>query len=188
VSEEKDGKEKAQEKKGGSMMKFVIMGGAALVLAAGGFLASQLLFSPKTTEPALEEEAAEAEGEQGASEGGHGATEGKSGGHGETAAEPENKTFALESFVVNLSDPGGKRYLKTNIELEFEGSAVEGELTTRLPQLRDLILLLLSSKTLEEVQTMEGKIDLRQELIQRINQTLTTGKIRNLYFTQFVIQ
>ena len=51
-----------------------------------------------------------------------------------------------------------------------------------------MILLLLSSKSLDEIQTVEGKIALRQELIQRINQILTTGKIRNLYFTEFVIQ
>jgi len=90
--------------------------------------------------------------------------------------------------VVNLNDPGGKRYLKTDIELEYTSEEVGVELQRRLPQLRDLILLQLSSKGLDDIQSVDGKIALRRELIQRINQTLTSGKVRNLYFTEFVIQ
>lgn len=100
----------------------------------------------------------------------------------------EALNFTLETFVVNLNDPGGKRYLKTKIELEYMNERLAEELNARLPQLRDVILLLLSSKTLSEIQGIEGKIALRRELIMRINQLLKRGKVRNLYFTQFVIQ
>ena len=96
--------------------------------------------------------------------------------------------FQLQPFVVNLSDPGGKRYLKSIIELEFTEDAIQNELDARLPQLRDVILLHLSSKTIEDVQSVDGKIELKNSLITRINQVLKTGKIVNLYFTQFVIQ
>ncbi len=65
---------------------------------------------------------------------------------------------------------------------------VETELTARLPQLRDLVLLHLSSKSLEEIQGTTGKIALRNELIMRINQALKKTKVRNLYFTEFVVQ
>jgi flagellar FliL protein len=100
----------------------------------------------------------------------------------------EGITYAMDTFVVNLNDPGGKRYLKTKIELEYTDSKLGDELKQRLPQLRDAILLLLSSKTLADIQGIDGKIALRTELIMRINQILKTGKIRNLYFTEFVIQ
>jgi flagellar protein FliL len=96
--------------------------------------------------------------------------------------------FSMSPFVVNLNDPGGKRYLKTKIDLEYAGVGVTEELKQRQPQVRDAILLLLSSKSLEDIQGVEGKIILRRELISKINQVLTKGKIRNLYFTQFVIQ
>ena len=98
------------------------------------------------------------------------------------------RMFQLDPFVVNLSDPGGKRYLKAKIELEYIDDGVQTELTVRLPQLRDAILLHLSSKLLDEIQSVEGKIELRNALIKRINQVLTSGKVKNLYFTQFVIQ
>ncbi len=108
----------------------------------------------------------------------------------EAAAEKEavGLSFPMDTFVVNLNDIGGKRYLKTNIELEYVTPEMGEELKQRLPQLRDTILLLLSSKGLDDIQGVEGKIALRRELIQRINQNLKSGKIRNLYFTQFVIQ
>jgi len=90
--------------------------------------------------------------------------------------------------VVNLNDPGGKRYLKITIELEYTSEEVGAELAQRVPQLRDLIILQLSSKSLDDIQSVDGKIALRRELVQRINQILTSGKIRNLFWTQFVIQ
>ncbi len=96
--------------------------------------------------------------------------------------------FPLEIFVVNLNDPGGKRYLKTKIELEFVREGFGEELNNRLPQIRDAVLLLLSDKSIENVRGIDGKIALRNELIKKINQILETGKIRNLYFTEFVIQ
>jgi len=96
--------------------------------------------------------------------------------------------FSLESFVVNLSDPGGKRYLKTKIELEYTNENLREQLKSRMPQIKDSIILILSSKLLEDVQGVEGKIALRNELIRKINQLLYKGKIRNLYFTEFVIQ
>jgi len=95
---------------------------------------------------------------------------------------------AMEPFVVNLSDPGGKRYLKTRIELEFRGEGFQDELEARMPQLRDAVILVLSSKTIDDVQGVDGKIALRNELILRINQVLKQKKIRNLYFTEFVVQ
>ena len=162
----KEGEDKKEKK--GSAMKFIVIGVAVLVLAGAGFIAWQLFFTSKTDEAAKE---AIPTGEQ-----------------AEKADESMSKTFTMETFVVNLNDPGGKRYLKTNIELEYMTDEMGEELKHRLPQLRDLILLLLSSKSLDDIQTVDGKIALRQELIQRINQTLTTGKIRNLYFTEFVIQ
>lgn len=96
--------------------------------------------------------------------------------------------YSMDIFVVNLTDPGGKRYLKTKISLGYYGTELTDEIKQHLPQIRDLVLVLLSSKTVDAIQGTEGIINLRQELIQRINQALKKGKIKNLYFTEFVIQ
>lgn len=96
--------------------------------------------------------------------------------------------YSMEPFIVNLLDKSGKRYLKVKMELELPNQNLQNELTARNAQLRDTILLLLTSKNFEDVSRLEGKFQLKNELILRINQTLNTGKIKTLYFTEFVVQ
>jgi flagellar FliL protein len=53
---------------------------------------------------------------------------------------------------------------------------------------RDAILMLLSSKDAQTLKPTEGKLQLRDEILQRINALLATGQARNAYFTEFVVQ
>jgi flagellar protein FliL len=96
----------------------------------------------------------------------------------------------LKSFVVNLLDKRnvGKRYLKVTIEVEVNKEDDKKTIDSNSPQLRDSILLLLSSQTLEDINTMEGKLALKQELLARMKQILGEGVVRRVYFTEFVIQ
>jgi len=46
----------------------------------------------------------------------------------------------------------------------------------------------LGSKNYEDINSMEEKIQLRAELMMMLNQHLKTGKIRNIYFSEFIVQ
>ena len=96
--------------------------------------------------------------------------------------------FPLDPFIINLLDPAGKRYLKVRIELELSSKDLEAQVKERMPQIKDGLLILLSSKTYEEIETVEGKLRLRQEIVARINSFLTSGRVQNIYFTEFVVQ
>lgn len=96
--------------------------------------------------------------------------------------------FPIESFIVNLAGSEGKRFLKVTIDLELDKADTAEEVKSRLPQVKDSVLVLLSSKTFEEVYTVQGKFKLRDEIISRTNSFLKTGKVKNIYFTEFVIQ
>ena len=96
-------------------------------------------------------------------------------------------TFPLERFIVNLSDKGGTRYLNVLMDLELNNEELTDEIEKRLPQLRDTILVLLSSKRFDQIADIDGKHRLRDEIMQTINSLLTTGRIKNVYFTNFVI-
>lgn len=109
------------------------------------------------------------------------------------AAEEEAKPtigpiYSLESFIVNLAEPGGKRYLRVTMDLELSTEAVAEEITKRLPQVRNSMLMILPSKKFEEVSTIEGKNALRDEIVVTLNGFLQTGTVTNLYFTEFVVQ
>ncbi len=95
---------------------------------------------------------------------------------------------SLNSFVVNLADRGGKRYLKVTIDLEMDNEKMKEEIEKRLPQVRNTLLMILPSKTFADVSTMDGKTSLRDEILTELNTLLTSGEITNLYFTDFVIQ
>ena len=96
--------------------------------------------------------------------------------------------YSLSDFIVNLNEPLGRRYLKAKVELELDGNSVKVEIDKRLPQLRDGILTLLSGKTYSDISDLTGKFQLRAEILSLLNGYLTTGKIKNVYFTEFIVQ
>ncbi|MBI9085900.1 MAG: flagellar basal body-associated FliL family protein [Desulfobacterales bacterium] len=109
------------------------------------------------------------------------------------AEEAEAKTtigpiFSLESFVVNLNEDSGKRYLRVTMDLELSTEALSGEITKRLPQVRNSMLMILPSKKYEEISTIEGKNKLRDEIVVALNEFLQSGTVSNLYFSEFVVQ
>lgn len=94
----------------------------------------------------------------------------------------------MEMFLVNLSGANGRKLLKVLMELEVEGANVQTEIEKRKPQIRDIIITLLSSKTYEQVSSIEGKEYLREEVRDTVNSFLTKGKIKRVLFTEFIYQ
>lgn len=92
----------------------------------------------------------------------------------------------METFLVNLAGSRGRKLAKINMELEVEGEGVQEEIDKRKPQIRDIIIILLSSKTHKQVETEEGKNLLRAEIRDTVNPFLTKGKIKSIYFTEFI--
>ena len=106
------------------------------------------------------------------------------------ATEEQSIICPLESFIVNLMDRGGmgKRYLKVTMKVEVGGNDDQDLLEEHTPQIRDTVLLLLSSLTFKEINSMEGKLELKQSLISRINQVLGGDRVKKVYFSEFVVQ
>ncbi|HEY8272509.1 MAG TPA: flagellar basal body-associated FliL family protein [Pseudobdellovibrionaceae bacterium] len=92
----------------------------------------------------------------------------------------------LEKFIINLAGSKGRKLASVSIELEVKGSAVQEEIDKRKAQIRDIIIIILSSKTYEEVSSREGKDNLRNEVKDTINSFLVKGKISNVFFTEFI--
>jgi flagellar FliL protein len=123
------------------------------------------------------------------------------GGEKEKKISPEEEQAALklqanqvgpmvniDSFIVNISDDQESRYLKATITIEVDGEEASMEVNQRMPQIKDAILLLIGNKTFHELNDLQGKIQLRAELINKINSILLKGKVKRIYFTDFVVQ
>ena len=113
-------------------------------------------------------------------------------------ATPEEigAVVSMDTFIVNLADPGGNRYLRVTMDLELAGKPADksggktagDELAKRMPQIRDVILMILSTKRYADISTPEGKTALREEIVNAANGLLASSQISRIYFKEFVIQ
>lgn len=96
--------------------------------------------------------------------------------------------YPLDTFIVNLADQGGRRYLRVTMNLELKDPGDTDALGKRIPQIRDAILKLLPTKSMEDIHSVAGKNTLRDEIIIKLNGLLKKEIVTNIYFTEFVIQ
>jgi flagellar FliL protein len=173
--------EKAPAHSSGIPIKLVILiAGATLLVGLGGTIA-YVKFSGHKEEVHTES----SESLQSATAGKQEAATGKS----QTAAtNAPGAIYDVDPFIVNLADVPESRYLKLTVKLELDRPEVSAELGVRVPQVRDTILILLSSKDVASLRTPQGKFQLRDELTLRVNALLPKGGVRSAYFTEFVVQ
>lgn len=108
--------------------------------------------------------------------------------------KPKPPVFVtLETFTVNLqSDGSTDHYLQVGIDLKVTDASVVDLVKLHMPEIRNGVLLLLSSKNSEQIASLEGKQKLSADIQEQINKPLNAkaaGKgVTGVYFTSFVIQ
>lgn len=98
-------------------------------------------------------------------------------------------TARLEPFVVNLAS--FDRYLQTIITLQMGAPESADKVKLFMPMVRHAVITTLSSKDYTEIQTVEGKKTLIEELRKKINGALSTKDhdgVQDIFFENFVIQ
>lgn len=107
-----------------------------------------------------------------------------------SVAEKAERAFpvTLPTFMVNLADPLGRRYIKLTLEIEVNGEETVTAVNENMPRIRDSIILLLSSKSYADLAPMENKLHLKNEIVERLNQILGGPKVARVYFSEIIIQ
>ncbi|WP_027720610.1 flagellar basal body-associated FliL family protein [Maridesulfovibrio zosterae] len=160
-----------EPKKKGGLVKWIILLVLLGALGGGGFFAYQKFFA------APPEDAAEVA-----------ADEAKAVDPDAAPLPGSGFNVTLPVFVVNLADPLGRRYLKLGIDVEVVSEEASAELSKKEPMVKDTLILLLSSKTFQDLSSMENKILLKKEIVDRLNQIMGGSKVLQVYFTDMVIQ
>ena len=156
-----------------------ILGGGAMFLLGGSKDKKEASHEGGKTE-------AKAEGHAEAkAEGGHG---GEGHGEGKAGEAGGSSSYPLEPFVVNIYDGQELRYLKIKVEFELSNPAAKAELDAKVAPLRDAVLVLLTTKTMQEVQDLQGKNLLRDQILGAVGKIIPAGKVTKVYFTDFVVQ
>lgn len=117
-----------------------------------------------------------------------GGKEGEKGGAKEGLKAGSPLFFPLEPFILNLADIDSNRYLKISVTLEFNDTKGTQDAEARIPQIRDAMILLMSSLTYGDIHSIEGKITLQSEIQNRLNKILDAGSVKRVYFTDLVVQ
>jgi flagellar FliL protein len=99
----------------------------------------------------------------------------------------------LEQFTVNLQRSDGEdHYLQVEMDLQVADDKVIENIKLRMPQIRNAMLLLLSSKTADDLAPVEGKQKLAAEIVAQVNKILGAKEpkqgVLGVYFSAFVIQ
>ena len=177
---EEGGEAAGEEEKKGLPIKLILIVVGVLALAGGGYFAYTNFFQ----EEAVEESA---EKDKNGEEGGEGG-EGAGGENTEELPPGVGVMFTMDPFVVNLAGSKGKRFLKVTATLELSSPEVNPEFEENLQKITDSILVLLSSKSFEDVYSVQGKFKLKDEITTRVNRFLVVGHVKDAYFTEFIVQ
>jgi len=163
--------ETKEEESGGGGSKLPLIGGiavVALLIGGGGGFAAAAMLDPG--EEAVVDGEVSVEGVE-----------------EEVSVSTERAVHPLEPFLVNLRGSGGGRMLRLEVHLEVSESDLE-TLASRDAVVRDAVLALASDQTYSDLEGLDGKTFLRDELLRRLNSVLDGPRIERVYFTDFVVQ
>ncbi len=107
---------------------------------------------------------------------------------GEAAPAVPATTVTVQPFVVNLANPVGSKLVRLSMDLEMIDAKSAEQLNQEMVKVRDSIILLLSSKTYADLAPMEGKLQLKSEIVERVNLILGGPKVVKVYFTDMIFQ
>lgn len=164
-----------EEKKKGGKLKWIIIAVVILALLGGaGFFFKDQIMGMIGMGGGTEQKAA-ADGEQAQDKG--------------AEAEPEDtELVSLPTFLVNLADPLGRRYLKLTMDVEMRDKDSAEKLQKNESKVRDAVILLLSSKTFADLSSMQSKMALKEDIVRRLNGIVGGSTVLRVYFTEMVVQ
>jgi flagellar FliL protein len=96
-------------------------------------------------------------------------------------------TFTMEPFTVNL-DGLPSRMIQTEITLEMLDEEGFEEVVRLGAQARDSIVKILNSKNYSDLETIQGKLFLKDEIATQLNVFLKTGVVKEVYFQKCAVQ
>jgi len=153
-----------ESRKRSRLSLFLIIGVITVVAGAGSFLAWRYLGTAPSASAAASES---------------------------NPLENVKSVMNLDAFLVNLADTESPRFVKVTFRLGLDKPKLGEEYANDpviLAATRDRIISLLSTKTADELLTLEGKGRLREEIRQRLRGIYPEGNVVEVYIMDFVVQ
>ena len=147
-----------------------------------------------------------------AKDGGHGKEPAKDAGHGKDAAKDGHKadaapasgaekdkkpsvvyskdgwSYSFTNVVSNLTGSLGTKYVKCAFSVVSDDQNIGVIVEENKSKLRDAALSVLSARSLADMEASGAKNILRSELAANFNKALNSNVVKQIFFTEFVIQ
>lgn len=95
--------------------------------------------------------------------------------------------YTMDPFVINLSGEPSKT-IQLELSLEMLSEVGYEEVITKTTEARDQIVKILNEKNYTELESIQGKLILKDQITVALNQYLRTGVVKGVYFTNFIVQ
>ena len=95
--------------------------------------------------------------------------------------------YKMDRFTVNL-DGKSSRFIRTELSFEMLDEKGFEEIVTLGAEARDAIIRILNRKTFRDLETIQGKLFLKDEIATKLNVLLKEGLIKEVYFGEFLVQ
>lgn len=108
-----------------------------------------------------------------------------------TAHKDQNKSqpvlYTMDPLVVNLAGTP-QRAIRMAVSLEMLDQDGFEEIMAMGSRSRDMIVRILNQKTFSDVETLQGKLFLKDQIALALNSSLKSGVVKDVYFTDFVVE
>lgn len=161
--------------KRGRMGVMIALVAASVIGAGGGVALVGPAVAHRLSAPAGEEK------------GGHGKDDGHGGGggHGEAG---EGQSFTVENLVLNPAETKGTRFLMATVVASMDSEGAAAGLKAREPEVRDRLMAVLGSKTVDQLSDVALRESLKAEIVAALEQIAEPAKVEAVYLPTFVIQ
>lgn len=105
------------------------------------------------------------------------------------AVEKGMNVYTMDKFLVNLSgQPQRQILLQVNLDMLNSQSFTEIMDSDKTARARDSIIRLLNDKSYSDIETIQGKLFLKDKIVEEVNKVLRVGLVKDVYFTDFVVR
>lgn len=106
----------------------------------------------------------------------------------EAEHEPAPAAYTMDNLVLNPAGTQGTRFLMVTLALAPRNEEALEAMKTRDPELRDVVLRLLATKTVAELADVAARDSLKLQIQEVLAGALPKNTLRKVYLPQFVIQ
>lgn len=105
-----------------------------------------------------------------------------------SGSHQEPTFYAIKDIVVNPAGTGGTRFLSISFAFQLNSPEMAASLESRETMIRDVLITILSAKTVAQLTDPKQKEIIRYQIKKRVSELLETKELKAVYYTDFVLQ